>query len=152
MEAEVSIEAATLADIAALLQVQQASPGAAEWTPSEYEDFLAEPGHIFLVARGSSLVAFLAARVVADELEILNLAVEPFHRGRGIGALLLRLTLTEAGRCGARNAWLEVRDSNLRARAFYRNFGFKETYRRRRFYQHPVEDAVVCRRTLEKPA
>lgn len=149
MEAEVSIEAATAFDLEAVLCVQGASPSAARWSRSDYERFLGESGRIFLIARASSLVGFLAARVVANEVEILNLAVEPHRRGRGIGALLLRETLTRAWQRGARSAWLEVRASNQLACTFYRSFGFRETYRRPCFYQDPEEDAVIFRRTLE---
>jgi len=95
------------------------------------------------------VVGFLVGRLAADELEILNAAVAPEQRGRGMGAGLLRLTLEEAVHRGARSAWLEVRESNQRARFFYRSFGFQEAYRRPRFYQNPDEDAVVYQRLLD---
>jgi len=46
--------------------------------------------------------------------------------------------------------YLEVRDSNARARGLYRSRGFEEVGRRRGYYQHPVEDAIVLRRTLKQ--
>lgn len=151
MEAEVSIRAATADDIAAVLRVQHASPGAACWQRNDYEHLAGNQGHVFLVAQASNIVGFLAARLAADELEILNLAVEPQHRRRGVGARLLQAALAEARQHGARNVWLEVRASNQRARAFYRRVGLRETYRRPRFYQNPEEDAVVCQHTLKQP-
>jgi len=46
--------------------------------------------------------------------------------------------------------YLEVRDSNDRARRLYRSSGFEEVGRRRRYYRRPVEDAIVLRRTMTK--
>mgnify|MGYP001057905048 CR=1 FL=1 len=149
METEVTIRQATLADLAAVLRVQQASPGAAAWSHADYESFLANSDAIFLVAGAPAVVGFLTARVVSDELEILNLAVEPAQRGRGIAARLLGQTLAEARARNVRSAWLEVRASNQRARAFYRSFGFQEVLHRPRYYHNPEEDAVVCRRLLQ---
>ena len=151
MEAQVSVQPATADDIDEVLRVQEASPGAACWKRTQYEEFLQESRCIFLVAGAGSVAGFLAARMAADELEILNLAVEPQQRRRGIGARLLQEALAEGRTRGARSAWLEVRDSNQGARALYGRFGFRETYRRPRFYQDPTEDAVVCRRALEPP-
>lgn len=152
MEAEVKVAPGTRADIEGVLGVQAASPEAARWSRNDYENFLAESGCLFLVGRAGGVIGFVAARVVADELEILNIAVEPGRRGRGIGAWLLREVLAEARRRGARSAWLEVRHSNRRALTFYHSFGFREAYRRSRFYQAPEEDAVVYRRALAPPA
>ncbi len=148
METEVTLRRATLADLDAVLQVQQASPGAAVWNRADYQGLLAESDGIFLVAAGPVVVGFLAARVVSDELEILNLAVEPAHRGRGVAARLLGEALAEARARDVRSAWLELRASNQRALAFYRSFGFQVTSCRPRYYRDPEEDAIVCRRLL----
>ena len=149
METKVRFRAARREDITAVLRVQEASAGAAAWSPADYESLLAESKGLLYVAEAGSVVGFLAGRLAADELEILNAAVSPELRGRGVGAGLLRLTLEEAVHRGARSAWLEVREWNQRARFFYRSFGFQEAYRRPRFYQNPDEDAVVYRRLLD---
>lgn len=148
MEIEVSVRRATLTDLDAVLQVQQASPGATAWSRADYQSFLAESDGIFLVAVAPAVIGFLTARVVSDELEILNLAVEPAHRARGVAARLLGQTLAEARARHVRSAWLEVRASNQRALAFYRSFGFQEVSSRPRYYRNPEEDAIVCRRSL----
>jgi len=148
VETEVGVRRATLADLDAVLQVQQASPGAAVWNRTDYQGLLAESDGIFLVAGGPVVVGFLAARVVSDELEILNLAVAPAQRGRGVAARLLGEVLAEARARGVRSAWLELRASNQRALAFYRSLGFQEVSRRSRYYRYPEEDAIVCRRAL----
>jgi ribosomal-protein-alanine N-acetyltransferase len=88
-------------------------------------------------------VAFLIGRVVADEFEILNLAVDPDHRRRGLAGHLMNQALQHARTAAVRRAYLEVRGSNTSAIELYSRFGFKECGRRSRYYQHPVEDAVV---------
>jgi ribosomal-protein-alanine N-acetyltransferase len=88
-------------------------------------------------------VAFIIGRAVADEFEVLNLAVAPVHRRRGIALRLMHEALRVARVGGARRAYLEVRDSNEAAIALYSHLGFTECGRRPRYYKYPVEDAVV---------
>src|SRR5256885_11226021 len=97
------IRAATAEDLPAIAAIQAASPGAAQWEPGSYLDYDCR------VADASGCVAgFLVIRQVApDEREILNLAVDPAKRRRGIARELL------AAAMGAKGAWfLEVRGSN----------------------------------------
>jgi ribosomal-protein-alanine N-acetyltransferase len=85
------------------------------------------------------------ARFAADEGEIANLAVREPTRRRGIGSMLLAGALKEGRRRGANNMYLEVRESNEAARQLYASRGFEEIGRRKRYYRHPEEDAVVLR-------
>jgi ribosomal-protein-alanine N-acetyltransferase len=149
VEAEVRLRAACRKDIRSILRVQEASAGAAAWSAADYESLLAESSGLLYIAEAADVVGFLVGRLAADELEILNAAVSPDQRGSGVGSRLLRLILEEAVRRGARSAWLEVRESNQRARLFYRSFGFQQAYRRPRFYRNPDEDGVVYRRVLD---
>jgi ribosomal-protein-alanine N-acetyltransferase len=87
-------------------------------------------------------------RVVADEMELLSLAVTPAWRRQGLACWLTRLALAVAGRKGARAAFLEVRSANAPARRLYASLGFVETGRRPGYYQDPVEDAIVLSRTF----
>jgi ribosomal-protein-alanine N-acetyltransferase len=108
-------------------------------------------GVIFLVAEETvelRLVGLLLARTVAEEGEILNLAVRPDSRCRGIGRRLLAAGLERAAESGARRCWLEVRASNSTALLFYRRLGFAEQYRRPGYYREPDEAAVVCASSL----
>ena len=86
----------------------------------------------------------------ADEGEIANLAVTPAAWGAGVGRALLDAALEEGRRRGVSAVYLEVRDSNERARGLYRSRGFEEIGRRRGYYARPVEDAIVLRRTLKQ--
>lgn len=125
-------------DAAAVEHIVAFSPEAARWSP---EGYLALPG--WVAEEGDGVEGFLFARVAADEMEILNLAVEPAARERGAGSALLAAAFDYGRQAGAARAFLEVRESNLRARRFYQQRGFTVSGRRPRYYHHPVEDAVV---------
>lgn len=128
------IRAATDADLEAIGRIQQASPGASQWDPAEYLDY----DCIVAVSNGQ-VAGFLVSRNLADEREILNVAVGPEFRRQGVGAALLGSELTTTAR-----AWfLEVRESNTVAQSLYRKAGFRETGRRPRYYSDPPESAIV---------
>jgi ribosomal-protein-alanine N-acetyltransferase len=82
---------------------------------------------------------------VADEVHILDVAVHPGHRRRGVGRLLLQHILAEARQNGVRSASLEVRVSNQPAIALYQALGFQQVAIRRQYYENG-EDAflMVC--------
>jgi ribosomal-protein-alanine N-acetyltransferase len=84
---------------------------------------------------------------VLEEMHIINLAVHPEHRRKGIARRLLTEGLAQARALGAELAWLEVRPSNAPARVLYESFGFKEVGRRPRYYDDTNEDALLL--TLE---
>jgi len=86
---------------------------------------------------------YLIFWVVLEEMHILNLAVHPEYRRRGIARRLLAEGLAQARTLGAELAWLEVRPSNLAARALYKSFGFKEVGRRLHYYDDTKEDALL---------
>lgn len=94
------------------------------------------------------IVGFIMAWLVADELHITNLAVDPEKRRAGAAAALLEHSLREAVHLGARWCQLEVRESNQAARNLYRRFGFGDLGVRRGYY-HNGEDAVVMGKDLE---
>jgi ribosomal-protein-alanine N-acetyltransferase len=76
-----------------------------------------------------------------DEHELLNLAVAPEHRRKGIA----RTLLDYAKRQGPGLWFLEVRESNTAARTFYKSHGFIDFGKRKGYYQEPYEDAIVMR-------
>jgi ribosomal-protein-alanine N-acetyltransferase len=87
---------------------------------------------------------------VVDEMEILNIAVRPELRRRGLGARLLGLALGICAEMGVRLAALEVRTGNAPALALYARFGFVRVGLRRGYYADTGEDAVLM--NLELPA
>lgn len=113
------------------------------WTEAEFVALLDSP-LCFLLADQSG---FLVGRVVADEAELLTLAVDPEARRQGAGGRLVNCFLDESRRRGARSAFLEVAQTNAAARALYRKAGFTETGRRRGYYRNadsaPVDALVL---------
>ena len=124
-------------DLDAVAAIQEASPGAARWRAADYleQDFRVA------IAR-NRIVGFLVARTLAaDEREILNLAVAPDFRRRGVARALLASAF-EGFRGGV---FLEVRESNGVAQEFYKSLGFKELSRRAGYYDSPPETAIVMK-------
>jgi ribosomal-protein-alanine N-acetyltransferase len=78
----------------------------------------------------------------------LNVAVAPASRGQGIGRTLLDAVLAAIVRAGTRRVFLEVRVSNTAACRLYAGAGFREVGRRRGYYDHPREDALILARDL----
>jgi ribosomal-protein-alanine N-acetyltransferase len=97
---------------------------------------------------GSRVVGYLCLWEIADELHITNIAVDPALRRQGIGRTLLRGVLDDARQRGLRLVALEVRPSNIEARALYESFGFRVVGRRRGYYYDTGEDALVMETTL----
>lgn len=94
-----------------------------------------------------TVVGFLMAWSVADELHIINLAVDEAWRRRGLGTRLLEAAIGIGREEGSVLVTLEVRAGNLPARSFYQRHGFLETGLRRRYYRDG-EDAVIMTRQL----
>jgi ribosomal-protein-alanine N-acetyltransferase len=92
---------------------------------------------------GGVLRGYAAGTIVADEAEVLNLAVAPAFRRRGVARALLAALLDALEARGARSLFLEVRASNSAALALYRAFGFRELGRRIGYYRAPHEDAIT---------
>jgi ribosomal-protein-alanine N-acetyltransferase len=132
----VEIRPAMAADVAAIAELQASAPEAAQWRASDYLDHDCR-----LAVADGRVIGFFVWRAMADEREILNLAVHPDYRRRGIAATLLRTVLAER----SANWFLEVRESNAAARQLYRKLGFTEVSKRPAYYEKPPESAIVMR-------
>ena len=100
---------------------------------------------------GAEPVGFALAWHAADEVHLLDLAVDPAARRRGVGRELVRAVLSYATETRARLVLLEVRESNEGARALYRSLGFSENGVRRGYYSDNGEDAIeMCVELSEK--
>jgi ribosomal-protein-alanine N-acetyltransferase len=143
-----SIRAMEQQDIAAVHALTMEPPGAAQWSCEAYERLLADPMLCLVLAEADRIVGFVALRVVMEEAEILNLAVEASHRRRGCASRLLRAAEAEAKTRGAVTLFLEVRESNTAAIQFYEKSGFLRSGRRPSYYRDPDEAALVMVRKL----
>lgn len=124
------------------------------WSASAFARLLALPGCLGLVALadGGGIVGVVVLQVVADEAEILTIAVDPRSRGRGLGGALLGQGSILAAARGARTLFLEVAEDNAPALALYRRAGFRSCGRRPAYYRRrsgATVDALVLRRDLE---
>lgn len=145
------VRAATSSDLDRIREIEIAS-FSDPWTRHAFERVIGDPRVHFAVATVDGRVAgYVVAWFVMDEGEIANIAVAPEERGRHIGAALLDHVIAVARRRAVTALYLEVRDSNARARALYATRGFLEVGRRGRYYRKPVEDALVLRLVLPEP-
>jgi ribosomal-protein-alanine N-acetyltransferase len=121
------------------------------WSPAMIAEAIADRAAVALVAadEGGGLVGSVVARVVADEAEILTIAVAPAMRRRGLGRRLLDQVLSALRERGAGSVWLEVRASNLGARRMYEAAGFVAVGVRRGYYRRPTEDALLLSSRLD---
>jgi [ribosomal protein S18]-alanine N-acetyltransferase len=139
VENPVRIHAGTFEDLDSVMEIMEAAFGTRfgeAWTRSQCAGILPMTGVSLMLARdpdGGTPVGFSLCRSVADESELLLLAVAPDHRRRGIGRGLLQNFLQQARTDGATRVHLEVRDGNP-AVQMYRTAGFAPVGRRRNYY------------------
>ncbi len=96
-----------------------------------------------IVEFGGEVAGYLMAWRSGPELHILNVAVDPEQRRRGLGAALLEAALAEARRGGMISVSLEVRRGNRPALEMYRAYGFEEAGLRPGYYADTGEDALI---------
>ncbi len=142
----VKIRDATNLDLPAIMEIERLA-FAQPWSLDSFERELSLPFSRLIVAspmaRGASpLAGYLCRWLVADECHILNVAVRPGMRRRGIAERMMSDAITEAKAKNAQVVTLEVRRSNLAARRLYRKFAFEER-RLRIGYYGSGEDAIV---------
>jgi len=121
------------------------------WTRAMYEEELRHVGTAFIIVLrtgAAPLAGYCSYRLVADELQINNVAVRPEHRRSGFGRALVEYALGHGRAAGAVTALLEVRRSNLAAQRLYFSLGFVQVGERPRYYGHPEEDALVLARDV----
>ena len=140
----------SLEDLDAMLEIEKAS-FSVPWSRKAFEtELLGNQFSVTLIARLEStnsapmpIVAYICVWIVFEELRFLTLAVSPTVRRQKIGSQLvdraLRLGLVK----GSKRALLEVRDSNLAAKALYEKFGFRHYGTRKTYYTNPDEDAIL---------
>lgn len=133
----------TLSDLDAVLAIERAS-FSQPWTEDMFRAELTENrfAWFFVAVAGADILGYIGGWLVADELQVVSLAVRPDARRRRVAARLLAHLLDHAGR-PVHRASLEVRRSNQAAIAMYERFGFRPVGVRRGYYDEPKEDAVL---------
>lgn len=117
------------------------------WSEASIRGELENPLSLWLVAvEQGAVVGYIGSQTVLDEADVMNLAVDPAIRRRGVGRALLRALETRLRAENVHALSLEVRPSNLAARALYAREGFVEAGRRPKYYVNPKEDALILRK------
>jgi ribosomal-protein-alanine N-acetyltransferase len=147
---EIQVREATPDDVETLLALQGEAPEAAQWSRESLQEASATHSgmQIFVALREAQAIGFVLFRCAGDEMEILNLAVRDGVRRQGVGTVLLRAALRQAGEKQTRRVFLEVRASNRVAQSFYLANGFEITGRRPDYYAQPKEYAVLMSRAV----
>jgi ribosomal-protein-alanine N-acetyltransferase len=127
------------------------------WPPASFVAEIEHPWSWFRVigpprkAGGLSRVdGFIICWVILSDMHVLNLAVLPEHRRKGLGGMLLENAISDFARLGGGYISLEVRPSNRAAQEMYRSFGFDVVGRRKQYYRRDNEDAIIMAREVEE--
>ncbi|NOT07824.1 MAG: ribosomal protein S18-alanine N-acetyltransferase [Gemmatimonadales bacterium] len=148
MDARYRIRRATAADAAALAEIEHVCFSDPWSMVGIIETIQYATVYALVAENGESVAGYIMARISGEEGEILNLAVMPGHRRRGVARALLEAGLSAITLAGVREAYLEVRESNRAAVNLYQAFGFGPVGLRPNYYRNPLEDALVLRAAL----
>jgi len=146
-----AIEPATARDAPRLAQLHGASFHRG-WGESEFEAMIAERNTLVHRLRlGRKTIGFAVSRMGADEAEILSIAIDARHRGRGLSRDFFLTHLGHLAGRGVRTIFLEVEENNAPARRLYERTGFTVVGRRERYYRQDNGEqlnALLMRRDL----
>ena len=98
---------------------------------------------------GDRVVGYIGSQSSADETDVMNVAVHPDYRRRGIAESLIDVLILELKNRGSHALMLEVRDSNAPAIALYEKLGFQQVGLRKNYYHNPKEHARILRKEWE---
>ena len=117
------------------------------WSEQSIASELQNPLSLWLVCEDEGTVCgYVGSQTVLGETDMMNIAVAPEYRRRGIGEMLITQLLKKISQQGSRSLSLEVRCSNLAAILLYKKFGFQQVGRRPGYYTHPKEGALILRK------
>jgi len=102
---------------------------------------------LWLVAvENEQVVGYVGSQTVLGETDMMNIAVHPEYRNKGIATALITQLISTLAQWGSHSLMLEVRASNDPAISVYKSLGFVELGRRRNYYRNPREDALILRK------
>lgn len=94
------------------------------------------------------VVGYIGSQTVLDESDMMNMAVHPDHRRKGIAEALIHALCQKLKAKGSVSLALEVRITNEPAKALYEKTGFELAGRRPNYYRNPKEDALILKKKL----
>lgn len=117
------------------------------WSEQSVDSELDNPLSLWLVCReGERVLGYVGSQTVLGESDMMNIAVAPDARRRGIAQLLIGALMQQLRERGSHRLSLEVRPSNAAAVSLYRKLGFAQVGRRPNYYRHPKEDGLILRK------
>jgi len=120
------------------------------WSVRSIASELGNPLAYWLVAEmDDKVVGYVGSQTVLGETDMMNVAVHPDYRRRGIAEKLVLALVEGLKEQGSHCLTLEVRASNLPAITLYEKLGFSEIGRRKNYYRNPKEDALILRKEWE---
>ena len=120
------------------------------WSENSVASELKNKLALWLVAEEEGRVAgYIGSQTCGDESDVMNVAVHPDFRRRGIAENLVNGLVEELKAIESRCLTLEVRASNVPAISLYEKLGFLEVGRRKNYYRNPREDALIMRKEWE---
>ena len=120
------------------------------WSENSVASELKNPLSCWLVAEEEGVVAgYIGSQTVMDESDMMNVAVHPDHRRKGIAAALVNELVEALKKRESHCLTLEVRASNEPAKALYEKLGFTQVGLRKNYYRNPKEDALILRKEWE---
>jgi len=142
----VAMNSSHVAQVAELEKICFSDPWSEKSVASELENKLA----FWLVAEENGMVAgYIGSQTVMGETDMMNVAVHPDWRRKGIAEKLVSSLVEELKQLESHCLTLEVRASNDPAIALYEKLGFGQIGRRKNYYRNPREDALILRKEWE---
>lgn len=137
---------AQVAQIAELEKLCFSDPWSEKSIASELENGLA---YWLVAADGETVAGYIGSQTVMGETDMMNVAVHPDYRRRGIAEALVNALVAGLKEQGSHSLTLEVRASNVPAQKLYEKLGFTMIGKRPRYYHNPKEDALILRKEWE---
>lgn len=121
------------------------------WSKEQYEQTTSRADLTFFIAEyDNKLIGYIGGKLLLDEAEIYSLAVANDFQNKKVATRLIRAFKDYCIIKGMITLYLEVRESNTKARLFYKAHDFSEIAKRKKYYTNPVEDAIIMKCELGK--
>ena len=133
-----------LSEVASIEEMSFSLP----WSLESLELMLTDQASALVALEDGRVLGYVGMMCVLDEGQIINVAVHPDARRRGVGRTLMQAAQAYAKERGIAFLSLEVRESNIAARSLYSSLGWEEQGIRKGFYSHPVENACVMTKSI----
>ena len=141
----IKMEQGHVAQVAALEAICFRDP----WSEKSVASELSNPlSHWLVAVEADTVLGYIGSQTVLDESDMMNVAVSPAHRRRGIAEALVLALAAALREKGSVKLTLEVRASNAPAITLYEKLDFKPIGLRKNYYRNPKEDALILQKEL----